>query len=707
MGSELCRLYLREGTGMSSRSTRVFKSLFNPESIVVIGASNDPSKPGGRVTKNIKENGYRGSLWTVNPKAASIQDLPTFKTIEALPGPPDLALIAIPAPFVQSTLEALARKGARASMILTAGFGEKDEKGKEEEIRFLDIAGRAGMTLVGPNCSGFLTTNYAGKFAGLIPKVKKGVVDFISGSGATVDWVMEQATTRGLSFSNVVNMGNSIQIGVEDILALVDENFGPDSARIILLYMELVKKPAKLLKHARSLTGKGCNLVGIKSGVTEAGKRAAASHTGAMATTDAAVQALFDKTGIIRVRSRMELTDVACALTATRGPIKGNRVCVVTDAGGPGVMLADELNRHGLVLPLFNDKTGKRLSELLPPESAVSNPVDCLPSRDAVQIKQIFNILAEEEKENIDVMIVLLGNSGLSDNWEIYLEILDGIERCPIPIIPVLSSGTTCAHLIGRFRKMGKVYFSDEVAVGQALGKVIQRPLIYEGGPEPKGYDKDKIKAVLDKSKGPLTPEEVRKVLTAAGFGLPFQEEVFEEGKLRAACEKTGFPLAIKVIGPLHKSDVGGVKIGVGSMEEAEAAWTELLKIEAATGVLVQGMVPGTEVILGAKREEGFGPLIMFGLGGIYTEALKDVSFALAPLGKEEGMRMIRKIKSFPVLEGIRGEKGVSLDLLSEYLVRLGLLASDFPEIEEIDLNPVKGFGTDLYVVDARIIQGI
>ena len=547
---------------MTSRSAEVFKILFNPESIVVIGASNDPSKPGGRVTKNIKENGYRGSLWAVNPKAASIQDLPTFKTIEALPGPPDLALIAIPAPLVQSTLEALARKGARASMILTAGFGEKGEKGKEEEKRFSEIARRAGMTLVGPNCSGFLTTNYAGKFAGLIPKVKEGAVDFISGSGATVDWVMEQATTRGLSFSNVVNMGNSIQLGVEDILALVDENYGSEGAKILMLYMELLKKPTKLLKHARNLTGKGCTIVGIKSGVTEAGKRAAASHTGAMATIDAAVQALFDKAGIIRVRSRMELTDVACALTATRGPIKGNRVCVVTDAGGPGILLADELNRHGLVLPLLKEQTRKRLSELLPPESAVSNPVDCLPSRNAHQIKQIFNILAEEEKENIDVMIVLSGNSGLSDNWEIYQEIIDGIERCPIPIIPVLSSGTTCAHLIDRFRKMGKVYFSDEVAVGQALGKVIQRPLIYEEGPEPKGYDKDKIEAVLGEKEGPLTPEEVRKVLTAAGFGLPFQEEVFEKIKLGEACEKAGFPLVIKVMGPLHKSDVGGVKVG-------------------------------------------------------------------------------------------------------------------------------------------------
>ena len=325
---------------MSSQTKEVFSTLFNPESIAVIGASNDPLKPGGTVFKNIKENGYKGELWAVNPKAKSIMDLPVFESIDNLPGPPDLALIAIPAPFVRSALEDLARKGAKAVMILTAGFGEKDEQGKEEEKTFLEIAGNAGMTLIGPNCSGFLTTFYAGKFAGIIPRIEEGAIDFVSGSGATVDHVMEQATNRGLYFSNLVNLGNSIQMGVEDILGLVDENHGPKSAPIIILYMELVKNPAKLLYHARSLTRKGCSIIGIKSGVTEAGERAASSHTGAMATSDTAVQALFDKAGIIRVKSKMQLVDVACVLTAAKGVMRGNRACIITDAGGPGVMLA-------------------------------------------------------------------------------------------------------------------------------------------------------------------------------------------------------------------------------------------------------------------------------------------------------------------------------------------------------------------------------
>lgn len=689
---------------MTYSSREIYRSLFHPESIVVVGASNDPLKPGGRVTQNIKENGYAGSLWVINPNTPSIMDLPTFGSIEELPGPPDLALIAIPAPFVRDTLEELGRKGTKSCMILTAGFGEKDREGKEEEKRFVEIAARHHMTLIGPNCSGFLTTSYAGKFAGLIPKVKKGAVDFISGSGATVDYLMEQAVTRGLSFGNVVNMGNSIQMGVEDMLALVDENYGPESGRIILLYMESLKNPRDFLKHARSLYRKGCTLIGIKSGVTAAGKRAAASHTGAMAAPDAAVQALFDKAGIIRVRSKMELIDVACALTAARGPVRGNRVCVVTDSGGPGVMLSDELGRQGLEQPVLREKARKRLSELLPPEAALNNPVDCLPSRTPEQVREIFRILEEEEKDRIDVMTVLVGNSGLYDNWEIYREVVEGMERCSIPIIPVLSSATTCAGLLERVRERGKVFFPDEVIAGRALGEIVQRPLVYEPGPVPCSYDRDKIGRLLEAGGEVPEPAVVEQVLRAAGFKLPFQADVFDRDRLGPACEKAGFPLVMKVIGPLHKSDVGGVRLRIEDMEDARTAWAELMRIRNASGVLIQQRIEGTEVILGAKEEEGFGHLIMFGLGGIYTEVLQDVSFTLAPLGREEGLRMINSIRARAILEGVRGEKGLSLELLTEYLVRLGRLVTDFPRIREIDLNPVKGTGSDLFVVDGRVI---
>lgn len=688
-----------------TKSSILYNRLFNPRSIAVIGASNDPLKPGGRVTANIKNNGYKGELWAVNPKTPSVMDLPTFKSLDDLPAVPELVYIAIPAPFVRATIEELAKVGNKAVIILTAGFGEKDQAGKEEEKRFLEIAAENEMILIGPNCSGFLTTSYAGKFAGLIPKIQEGAIDIISGSGATVDYLMEQATMRGLSFSNVVNMGNSIQMGVEDILALVDENYIPAESRLILLYMESVKKPMKLLKHARNLTKKGYTIAGIKSGVTDVGERAAASHTGAMATPDVAVQALFNKAGIIRVASKTDLIDVACAFTNLRGLITDYRVCILTDAGGPGVMLSDELSRQGLKLPMMGEKTREKIAGVLPPESSIINPIDCLPSRTPEQFKSILKILDEEEKKNIDLITVITGNSGLTDNWELYKAIIEGMDNCSIPIIPVLSSANTCEDLIRRVREGGKVTFPDEVLIGKALGKLARKPKIDDTVPVIKDYNKEKIEAILKGQDEQLTPEGVKEILISAGFKLPYQKDVVKKEDLGVACEKAGFPLVMKVIGLLHKSDVGGVRIGIESLEDAESAWDDLMKIDKASGVLIQPQVKGTEVIIGAKKEEGFGHLVMFGLGGIYTEALKDVSFALAPVGNGEAMGMIARIKTFPILKGIRGEKGVSLELLAEYLVRLGVLVDDFPQIEEIDLNPVKGFDSDLYVVDARILQ--
>ncbi|MBW1802154.1 MAG: acetate--CoA ligase family protein, partial [Deltaproteobacteria bacterium] len=306
---------------------------------------------------------------------------------------------------------------------------------------------------------------------------------------------------------------------------------------------------------------------------------------------------------------------------------------------------------------------------------------------------------------SIDVVVFIMGYSGMSDNWEIYQEVIRAMDRSYLSIIPVLSSATSCADLIDRVRKAGKFYFHDEVDAAKALGHIIRRPEIHEPQSDINNYDKAAIENILAAQGEYLSPAAVKDVLNAAGFHIPSQTEVFQEDNLSSACEIIGFPLAMKVIGPSHKSDVGGVKLGINDHEAAFIAWKELMAITDASGIVLQKMVIGTEVILGAYREQDFGHLIMFGLGGIYTEVLKDVTFALAPLCKEESMRMIRNIKSFPILEGVRGEEGVDLDLLSEYLMRLSHLVDDFPRIREIDLNPVKGIEDRLYVVDARIIQ--
>ncbi|OPY01962.1 MAG: succinyl-CoA synthetase subunit alpha [Syntrophorhabdus sp. PtaB.Bin047] len=694
----------QKGRSMNDRkSPSVYDALFRPQSIAIVGGSENLAKPGGKVLANIVDHHYRGTLWVVNP-GGSVKGLPTFASVPDLPGPPELGIIAIPATLVAGALEDLGRKGTRAVVILSAGFGEKDEKGREEEKRLLAIAGNHGMTIIGPNCSGFMTSHYSGKFAGIIPELKPRSIDFISGSGATVDLVMEQAVLRGLAFCNVVNVGNSIQTGVEDLIALYDENYDVEGSPILMLYLESLRKPGLLLRHARSLTQKGCAIVGIKSGVSVSGARAAASHTGAMATDDAAVEALFNKAGIIRVKSKMEMIDVACALQGTGGRLKGNRACVITDAGGPGVMLTDELERQGFVLPILGERTRRRLHGILPSESSVMNPIDCLPSRTASQIREVFEVLAEEERAGIDVIAIQVGNPGMYPNREIYREVARAMKACPIPVIPTLSSVTTCTEPIAEFTGDGNFCFTDEVNLGSALGKVLHRREILEPAGEIDNYDPARIGNALKGCTGVLPAGIVKEVLEGAGFVFPPQAEAVSLEEMKEACGRMGYPLAMKVLGPLHKSDLGGVKLGITDAAAAERAWHDLTGIKDARGALIQPMVEGTEVILGASRAGDLGHLIMFGLGGIYTEVLRDVTFALAPLAGEECRGMVKGIRSYPILEGVRGQRQLSVERLADHLERLGRLVSDFPVIGEIDINPLKGSGSELCVVDARIV---
>jgi len=683
-------------------TSATLRTLLEPASIAVVGASDDLSKPGGKLVRNILLRGFAGQLLLVNPKSAEVQGVRTYPSVADLPVAPELAFIAIPARSARQAVEELAGKGASAVVVLSAGFGEVSEEGRAEERRLVDIANAHGMMLIGPNCSGIVSHAHAGKFSGVPPVSRKGGIDFLSGSGATVDFLYERATRRGLPFNSLLNVGNSAQTGVTDLLRLYDEAQDGDSSLIKLLYIEVLTRPQEFLRHARSLARKGCTVAGIKSGATEAGSRAAASHTGAMATSDTAVQALFDKAGIIRVQSRQELVDVATALVCARGRLAGRRIAVVSDAGGPGVMLADELNRQGFTVPPFGPRAKERIAGALPPGAAVGNPVDCLPTRNGESIGNVLRIIAEEEKENVDYILFIDGDSGLADNWEICKSLMRAQDEGGIPILPAFLSPVSAQDALAKLKEAGRCWFEDEVAMARALGRVVNRPRITEPAREAAGYDRERIAAALDGQSGALQPHVIRQVLEAAGIRVPAQAQVAQKADLAA----TGipFPWAMKVIGPLHKSDVGGVKLGIRDMDEARVAWDVLMHIEGATGCLVQQMVPGTEVIIGANREEGYGHLVAFGLGGIYTEALKDIRFRLAPLSAEEAEGMIRTVRAFPIIKGVRGQPGMDTALLADMLIRVGLLMSGFPQIREMDLNPVKGHGTDLYAVDARII---
>lgn len=677
-------------------------NLIQPKSIAIIGASDDLTKPGGRIVRNILLKGYSGELLLVNPRGGLVQGVPAYPAIRDLPHAPDLALIAISARHVRAALEDLCALGAPAVVVLSAGFGELDAAGKLEEQRLAQIAGRHGVLLLGPNCSGVMTYAHASKFAGLAPDMFAGGMDYISGSGASIDFLAEHALRRGLRFRSFITFGNAAQSGAADLLALFDETPRAEHARVKLLYFESLPNPQKFLRHARSLTRKGCVLGAVKAGTTQAGARAAASHTGSMAGNDVAVSALLEKAGVIRVSSRLELVDVANALVSLGEKLDGRRVCVITDAGGPGVMLADELNRQDFDLPALTAQTQARLRAALLPGASVANPVDCLPTRTPAMLRQIFQILAEEEIDNLDYLLVIDGESGLADPWEIYQALAEATQTCPLPILLSISSSEAAQPALAKLRALGVAYFEDEVAMARALGRVVNRPRLSEPQTGFPGYDAGQIRACLAGQSGALSPAAARAVLSAAGLTLPAQYEVTRAAQLEAL--DLLFPWVMKVIGPLHKSDVGGVRVGIADLSQARQAFAELLRIENAQGALIQPLISGPEALLGAQREEGYGHLVAFGAGGIYTEVLKDVKFCLAPLSLAEARAMIRAIKAFPLIAGARGQPGMDLDLLADWLMRIGRLLVDFPQIREMDLNPVKGQGRQLYAVDARVI---
>lgn len=674
-----------------------------PSSIAIVGASTDITKPSGKIVDNILKKGFAGELFLINPKADSILGRPAIPAIGALPQAPDLAYIAIPARFVAGALEELAALGTRRVIILSAGFGELNPEGAAEEKRLAKIADENGMVILGPNCLGVTSPVHAGKFAGLLPEMRPGGINFISGSGATVDLLAEQAVRRGLIFETFFTVGNSAQMGVTDVLGLFDQRRDDAPPAPMMLYLEKVGSPAKLLAHAQSLVSKGSPVIAIKSGVTEGGRRAAASHTGALAAGDAAVEALFRKAGVIRVTSKLDMVDAAAALVLAKGSFDGRRACVITDAGGLGVMATDELNRQGIETPMFQAETRAQLAELLPPGAGINNPVDMLPTRTPEQVSRTLSIICEKERDNLDYILVQFGDPGLADNWPLYQAVARAMDELPLPVIPCFPSSISSAQPLAKYRALGKCHFEDEVSMARAVGRMVNRPRVFAPAPDPPGYDREAVMAALAGLSGPVPPEAARLALAAAGIPLPAERLLRSTRDLAGLAESLSAPWAMKVSGPLHKTELGGVAVGVAA-GNADQVFERLMAIPGANGVLVQEMISGPEALMGLSREGDFGHLVAFGLGGIMAEALKDLCFGLAPLTVKEAARQIDSIRGLAALKDHRGLPGMDLAALADILARVSLLGRDVPTIKELDLNPVKGTGRRLAAVDLRII---
>jgi acetyltransferase len=732
------------------------RELLQPESIVVIGGSNNVHKPGGAIVRNIINGGFDGTLRIVNPKEDEVQGIKVFHDAKELP-PTELAILVIPAKMCPDTVEQLAaEKGVRAFIIISAGFGEETHEGALLEQRILDTCQRYGAALIGPNCIGLLTRHHHSVFTKPIPQLNAQGVDFISGSGATAVFILESAVIKGLQFNSVWSIGNGKQIGIEDVLQYMDEHFNPETdSHVKLLYIENIANPDKLLFHASSLIRKGCRIAAIKAGSSESGSRAASSHTGAIASSDSAVEALFRKAGIVRCFSREELTTVGCifnltprsltpnSLTPNPSPIgegsgyipKQNlytplsnrrgvggealRIAIVTHAGGPGVMLTDALSKGGIQVPRLEGEAADELKSKLFPGSSVANPIDIL-ATGTPELLGLAIDYCEHRFDNIDAIMVIFGTPGLVTLYEAYDMLHKKILECHKPIFPILPSLHTAGPEVEEFLKKGHVNFSDEVTLATALTQIMQTPPPAPPEIELFGVDVPKIREIIShtlspipadapsdshssKGSGYVNPDTVRKLLECAGIPMVPELVSTKKEELIEFAQKVGYPVVAKVVGPVHKSDVGGVALNIRTAEHLALEYDRMMSIPDATAVMVQKMIGGTELFIGAKYEERFGHVVLCGLGGIFVEVLKDVKSGLAPLSYNEAYSMIRSLRGYKIIKGTRGQKGINEQKYAEIIVRLSTLLRFAREIKEIDINPLLADEHQVIAVDARI----
>lgn len=669
----------------------------------MVGGSNNVHKPGGALVRNLISGGYKGTLRIVNPKEDEVQGIKVFHSAEDIP-PTELAVLVIPAPACLDTVELLAdKKKVKAFIIISAGFGEETKAGAELEQRIVDSCERHGAALIGPNCIGLMNAWHHSVFTKPIPTLHEKGIDFISGSGATAVFILESAVIKGLPFNSVWSVGNSKQIGIEDVLQYMDENFDPVSdSHIKLLYIENISDPDKLLFHASSLIRKGCRIAAIKAGSSESGSRAASSHTGAIASSDSAVEALFRKAGIVRCFSREELTTVGCIFTLP--PLTGRNFAIVTHAGGPGVMLTDALSKGGLNVPKIEGPEADELKGKLFPGSSVSNPIDILATGTPEHLALAIDY-CEHKFKGIDAIFVIFGTPGLVQLYEAYDVLHKKILECKKPIFPILPCLHTAGPEVAEFLKKGHVNFSDEVTLATALTQVMKTPRPASPEIELSGVDVPRIREVIGRldGNGYISPEHVHELLECAGIPMVPEKVSPDKAVLTAFAESVGYPVVAKVVGPVHKSDVGGVALNIRTAEHLALEFDRMMQIEGAKAVMVQKMLKGRELFIGAKYEPRFGHIVLCGLGGIFVEVLKDVSSGLAPLSYDEARSMIHSLRAYKIIKGTRGQKGINEKKFAEIIVRLSTLLRFATEIKEMDINPLLADENDVVAVDARI----
>ncbi len=692
------------------------ESFFNPKSVAIVGASRQKSKVGYEILANMMGAGYKGEIYPVNPQADTIEGFKCYPDLESIKKVPELVIIVVPAKIVPAIMQQCAKVGTRAVIIITAGFKEVGKEGRELEEQVSQTARQAGIRVIGPNCLGVIVpaNKLNASFGGDLPAA--GSIAYLSQSGALLAAIFDIANASGIGFSKLISIGNKADVGELDI---IKDLFSDKDTKVIAGYLESITDGDAFVRQAEQISHIKPILL-IKSGGTQAGAKAASSHTGSLAGSETAYESAFERAGIIRCDSIKQQFDYAQAFANQPLPA-GPRVAVITNAGGPGIMAADSIEQRGLTFAKLNDETVRKLESELPQAANLYNPIDVLGDALADRYEFALNVVLDDP--NVDIVLVLLTPQAMTEAAATAEVIVNISRQKPLkPILTCFLGAKKVAEGV-RILREGKIpqYDATDGAVAAIKGMVNyvrwrSRPKrVVKLFP----VNRRKVEGIIERHQrqkiNDIGETESKEILEAYGFVTPRGSIATSAEQAENIAKQLGFPVVLKIWSSdiLHKSDVGGVRIGLENEQEVKDSFDLMMyripkkRPEAnILGVLVQEMCKsGKEVILGMNRDPHFGPLMMFGMGGIMVEVLKDVSFYLAPLTAEEAKQMLINTKTYQMLQGVRGEEGVDIEAIAEGLQRLSQLVTEFPQIQEMDINPyvVGPEGTTPIAVDARI----
>jgi acetate---CoA ligase (ADP-forming) len=692
----------------------MLRSLLYPESIAVYGASRNPGKVGYEIVANLLQGGFAGAIVPINPTATDVQGLPCFPDAGASGKKIDLAVIAVTTDRVLAAAEDAMRSGARAIITITAGFKEVDARGAALERELERACSARGVSLLGPNCLGLINTDHAmnASFAAHTPK--PGGISVISQSGALLTAILDLAAGRHLGLAKLISIGNKAQLDETDFLsALADDA----QTKVIVGYLESIASGDAFIKAAQQAASHKPVII-FKAGTTTAGVKAASSHTGSLAGADMAYGAAFLRSGVIRADTFEALLDYATAFAMQPLP-KGDRIAIITNAGGPGIMAADAVEHAGMRVAALESSVATALRSKLPAAASVGNPIDVL--GDADPERYVTAIDAAQDDPDVDAIVVILTPQAMTRPAETARAIATA-NRGEKPIVATFMGGSDVMPGRDELVAAGLPdYPSPERAIA-ALRAMVSYTRWLERPPRVITrfrVNRRRVQRIVARhlrvAQVQVGEAQAKAILRAYDFDVPPGTLAMSAEEAVDFADRVGYPVAMKIASPdiIHKSDIGGVKLDLGSADAVRDAFDLMMlriRQRAPTarieGVYVEAMVArGREIILGMTRDPQFGPMLMFGLGGIFVEVMKDVTFHIAPITKEESLQMLESTKSFALLKGVRGQASVDLDAIATALQRISQLVTDFPQIDEMDINPfiVGTIGSPSIAADARI----